>query len=147
MATTTKAGPNRSAQPRKAVAARTATRRSPAQPAKSTGSTGAATSTRAARTAAAKPEERSAAEHYARNPHMAAEKAAHTSRTRVTIPMVGRVNLPPVDELVFMAGIGALAVIGAVEWPIAVVLGAGHALANRRRNRLLREFGEALERV
>jgi hypothetical protein len=104
-------------------------------------------SARAAKESVAPEPQQSAAERYARNPRAAAEKAARTSRTRVTIPMIGRVDLPPADELAFMAGIGALVVVGAVEWPLAIVLGAGHALTNRRRNKLLQEFGEALERA
>lgn len=135
MATPTKSGPARVRRPAAAKPASRPRRTEPAEPA------GSAT------TKPATTDEPSAAERYARNPHHAAEKARKTSRTRVTVPMVGHVDLPPADELAYMAGIGALAVVGAVEWPVAVVLGAGHALANRRRNKLLREFGEALERA
>ncbi len=125
MATPVKSGPSRSTATRKSTA-RPRTRKSvPAPP----------------------PQEQAEAQRYAREPHEAAAKAKRTTRTRVTIPMVGKVNLPPTDELAYMAGIGVLAVVGAVEWPVALVLGVGHALANRRRDRLLREFGEALERV
>src|SRR5579859_7471719 len=133
MATPAKSGPTRSTTPRKSTAARSRTR--------------------TARCAAPKPapeprpDEQSAAARYASQPHEAAAKAKRTTRTRVPVPLIGHVDLPPADELAFMAGIGALAVVGAVEWPVAVVLGAGHALANLRRNKMLREFGEALERA
>jgi hypothetical protein len=61
--------------------------------------------------------------------------------------VLGKVALPPPDELAFLAGAGLLAAAGAVDWPVAVLLGVGHVLANRRNNRVLREFGEALERA
>lgn len=91
--------------------------------------------------------EKAEAAQLAEHPHAAAAKARHTTRTRIELPVLGTVTLPPPDELAFLAGVGVLALVGAVEWPVALVLGAGHALAGRRRNKLIREFGEALERA
>jgi hypothetical protein len=91
--------------------------------------------------------EKAEAEHLAEHPHAAAAEARHTTRTRIDVPVLGTVDLPPPDELAFLAGIGVLAVVGVIEWPVAVVLGVGHALAGWRRNKLIREFGEALERA
>ena len=65
--------------------------------------------------------------------------------TKVTMPFLGTVQLPAADELAFLGGVGVLAVVGVIEWPVAVILGAGHALAMNHRYRMLREFGEALE--
>jgi predicted flap endonuclease-1-like 5' DNA nuclease len=137
MATTARTDRTRPARPRKTTAARTPKR------------DGASRSVATVEPVEATehPTTHATAEHLARHPHEAAEKARHSTRTRVNVPFLGHVDLPPADELAYIAGIGALAVVGVVEWPVAVVLGAGHALANRRRNRLLREFGEALERV
>ncbi len=134
MATPAKSGPTRSTAPRKSTAARSRTRAARSAP-----PTPPAPEPR--------PDEQSQAQRYAREPHEAAAKAKRTTRTRVPVPVLGHVDLPPADELAFMAGIGVLAVVGVVEWPVAVVLGAGHALVNRRRNKMLREFGEALERA
>jgi hypothetical protein len=61
------------------------------------------------------------------------------------MPFLGTVTLPAAGELAFLGGVGVLAVVGAIEWPIAAVLGAGHLLASNQRNKVLREFGEALE--
>lgn len=81
------------------------------------------------------------------HPRAAAAKATRRNSTEVTVPLLGTVKLPAPDELAFLGGVGVLAVIGAIEWPVAVVLGAGHALAASHRNKVLREFGEALEKT
>ena len=81
------------------------------------------------------------------HPRAAADKATRRNSTQVTVPFLGTVKLPAADELAFLGGVGVLAVVGAIEWPVAVVLGAGHALAANRRNKVVREFGEALEKA
>lgn len=57
------------------------------------------------------------------------------------------VTLPGYDELAFFGGIGALALLGVLEWPVAGLLMAGHALSRARHNTMLHEFGEALEQA
>ena len=63
----------------------------------------------------------------------------------VQLPTLGRVTLPQPDTLIFFFGIGALAVLELVEWPIALILGAGSLLADRQTRRLIRGLAEALE--
>ncbi|MFP5346294.1 MAG: hypothetical protein ACLGIA_04625 [Actinomycetes bacterium] len=75
----------------------------------------------------------------------AAQKATDRNTVRVQVPVVGTIELPPTNELAFLGGVGLLAVVGALEWPIAGVLAAGHLLAASRRNKVLHDFGEALE--
>lgn len=65
--------------------------------------------------------------------------------TILTVPVLGRVTLPPPERLAFLAGLGLLAGVGLMEWPVAVVVAVGHALSDNRRSRILRDFGEALE--
>ena len=77
----------------------------------------------------------------------AARKVARRNSTQLTLPVLGKVGLPPPEELAFLTGAGLLVIAGAVDWPVAVLLAVGHVLANRRHNRVLREFGEALERA
>jgi hypothetical protein len=79
------------------------------------------------------------------HPRAAADRANRSNSTEVRLPFVGVVRLPAPEELAFLGGVGVLAVVGAVEWPIAVVLGTGHVLATNRRNRVVQEFGDALE--
>jgi hypothetical protein len=67
--------------------------------------------------------------------------------THLEVPVLGTVTVPSRDQLVFFGGLGVLAVVGVIEWPVAAVVGAGHLLAAKRNNRALREFGEALEQA
>jgi len=81
------------------------------------------------------------------HPRAAAEHTARHNEIHLSFPVVGHVHLPPPDQLAFLAGVGLLALIEMVEWPVALLLGVGHILAGRKHNKLLREFGEALERA
>ncbi|MFR9799532.1 hypothetical protein ACL02U_27110 [Streptomyces sp. MS06] len=82
-----------------------------------------------------------------RDARTAREAADHAvARHSVTIGLCGaRVELPPPEQLAFLAGVGALAAFEIIEWPVALVLGVGHQLAHSHHGRMLREFGEALE--
>ena len=64
--------------------------------------------------------------------------------TRLPLPGLGAVELSR-PELVFVGGVAALGVLGLLDWPIALVLGAGHLLAADRSNRAARELGQAME--
>jgi hypothetical protein len=75
----------------------------------------------------------------------AAEEAVRRDSMHIRIPMLGELQLPPREEVAFLGGVAALAVVGVLEWPVAVLLGVGHELATNRHNKLLRAFGEALE--
>lgn len=75
----------------------------------------------------------------------AAEQAAERAGIRVRVPFVGGVTLPPAEQLAYLAGVGVLAALDLVDWPVAMVLALGHELAASRNHRLLHDFGEALE--
>jgi hypothetical protein len=80
----------------------------------------------------------------AKSASAAAERAV--THHAVTLDVFGtRVELPPPDQLAFLAGVGVLAAVKVVEWPVALVLAVGHQLAHSHHGRVLREFGEALE--
>jgi hypothetical protein len=70
---------------------------------------------------------------------------AKTAAVRTTLPVLGKVMFPSPQELVFIAGVGVLAVVGALEWPVAAVVVTGHVLAAGARNRTIQEIGEALQ--
>lgn len=57
---------------------------------------------------------------------------------------IGTVRLPSPQQLVFYGGIAALGVFGVIDWPVALVIGIGHLLAEDHRHKLLANFGEAL---
>ncbi len=82
-----------------------------------------------------------------RHPAVAARTVAQHDRMRISLPIAGQVGLPPREDLAFFAGVGALAVVGALEWPVAAAIGVGHALATMRNHKIIQEFGEAIERA
>ena len=55
-----------------------------------------------------------------------------------------RVQTPPVEDLIFYVGVGALAAAEIIEWPVALVLTAGHLLVGRTTHPGFVELGEAL---
>jgi len=64
---------------------------------------------------------------------------------RVEIPMLGEVAVPPPDRLAYYAGLGVLAALQVIEWPIALVVTAGHMLADQHLSGVVKGLGEALE--
>ena len=65
----------------------------------------------------------------------------------VNLPVVGQVEVPPPEHLAYYGGLAALAAFEIIEWPVALVIAAGHLLASNHRNRILEELGEAMEEV
>jgi hypothetical protein len=64
---------------------------------------------------------------------------------RVTLPdNIGTIRLPEPKRLAFYGGIATLAAFGIVDWPVAIVLGIGHLLAEDQHHKVLCDFGEAL---
>lgn len=57
------------------------------------------------------------------------------------------VALPAPEQLAFYAGVGAMALFGIVEWPVAAALVVGHTLVNAQHNKGLQSLGQALEEV
>jgi len=51
---------------------------------------------------------------------------------------------PPVEHLLFYAGLGALAGLEIIEWPLAALLMAGHFLIDATNRPGLHQLGEAL---
>lgn len=70
-----------------------------------------------------------------------------SQRIALTLPLLGRLSLPPPEQMAYYAGIGALVALEVLDWPAALVLGVGHALITQQRNPTLHEFAEALEDV
>jgi hypothetical protein len=52
---------------------------------------------------------------------------------------------PPIEHLIFYAGLAVLVAVGLVEWPVGLALGVGHALIDITRRPGLQALGEALE--
>ncbi len=75
----------------------------------------------------------------------AAQDATDRHSTVVRLPALGELRLPSTDQIAFLGGLGLLAALGIVEWPLAVAVGVGHALASNHNDRVIHEFGQALE--
>ena len=65
----------------------------------------------------------------------------------VTLPAVGRVRIPRPEHLAYYGVLGALAAVEIIDWPIALVLAAGHALMQQHQSRFAEDVGEALQDV
>ena len=75
----------------------------------------------------------------------AAERVISSQTMLIELPEgLGTVRLPSPKRLAFYGGIVALAAFGILDWPVALVIGAGHLLAEDHHHRTLAEFGEAL---
>ncbi|MEU4333068.1 hypothetical protein AB0F59_00410 [Micromonospora lupini] len=66
-------------------------------------------------------------------------------RRRFELPMLGEVAVPPPDKIAYYAGLGVLAALQVIEWPLALVITAGHVLADQHLSGLVRGVGEALQ--
>lgn len=63
----------------------------------------------------------------------------------VNLPIFGQVEIPRPEQLAYYGGLAALAAFELIDWPVAVVIAAGHLLASNHHNRILEELGEAVE--
>jgi hypothetical protein len=63
----------------------------------------------------------------------------------VSVPLFGQLEIPRPEQLAYYGGLAALAAFELIDWPVAVVIAAGHILASNHHNKLLEELGEAIE--
>jgi hypothetical protein len=65
----------------------------------------------------------------------------------LNLPVIGQVEIPRPEALAYYGGLVALAALELIDWPVAVVIAAGHLLAANHHNKLLEELGEAIEEI
>jgi hypothetical protein len=75
----------------------------------------------------------------------AVERVRNAGGFVVDLPLLGRVRIPRPEQLAYYGALTALAAVEIIDWPIALVIGAGHALASNHHDRVVEELGEALE--
>ena len=85
--------------------------------------------------------------HHKTSHRSAAERVRDAETMVVTLPVVGRVRVPRPEQLVYYGALAGLAALEIIDWPIALVIGAGHALAANTHSKVAQELGEALEDV
>lgn len=67
---------------------------------------------------------------------------------RVVIDLDGnRLETPPLEHLMFYAGLGVVVATNIIEPPVAIAIGVGHVLLELTRRPGLQALGEALEDV
>ena len=77
--------------------------------------------------------------------HEALQKIRDGETFAVNLPLLGQVDIPRPEELAYYGGLAALAAFELIDWPVALVIAAGHVMASSHHNRLLEELGEAME--
>ena len=75
----------------------------------------------------------------------AVERVRDAETFAVTLPVVGQVRIPRPDQLAYYGALAGLAALEIIDWPIALVIGAGHALAASQHHKVAQELGEALQ--
>lgn len=64
---------------------------------------------------------------------------------RVQVPLLGELAVPPADKIAYYGGLGLLAALQIIEWPVALMITAGHLLADQHLSGLVNGIGKALE--
>jgi hypothetical protein len=77
----------------------------------------------------------------------AVEKVREGETFVVNLPLLGQTEIPRPEQLAYYGGLAALAAFELIDWPVALVIAAGHLLAANHHNKLLEELGEAMEEV
>lgn len=89
-----------------------------------------------------------APEHQHAGPRQeAAEQVVERLSFPIWVPVLGKVCIPRPQHLAWYAGVGALAALEVIDWPVALILAAGKALADNHSSDTLREFGQALDQA
>lgn len=77
----------------------------------------------------------------------AVEKVREGETFVLNLPIVGQTEIPRPEQLAYYGGLAALAALELIDWPVALVIAAGHVLASNHHNKLLEELGEAMEEI
>ncbi len=77
----------------------------------------------------------------------AAQQATDADHLIITLPIVGEIVLPAPAQLAYYGGVAALLALEIIDWPLALIIAAGHALTHQQNHRNLEEFGQALEDI
>lgn len=91
--------------------------------------------------------ERAQQSHRGVSHRSAVERVRDAQSFAVDLPVVGRVRIPRPDQFAYYGALAGLAALEIIDWPIALVIGAGHALAENHHNKVAEELGEALEQA
>jgi hypothetical protein len=79
------------------------------------------------------------------NGRAAAQRVNKAEHLAVDLPIVGTVQLPSPEQLAYYGAVGILIALELVDWPLALLVVTGHALAQQQHSRAIQEFGRGLE--
>lgn len=74
-------------------------------------------------------------------------KVVESYAGRMRIPGIGEIAVPPSDKIAYYLGLGVLAALQIIEWPLALVITAGHLIADQHFSGLAKGLGEALQQA
>jgi hypothetical protein len=77
----------------------------------------------------------------------AVQKIREGETFAVNLPVFGQLEIPRPEQMAYYGGLAALAAFELIDWPVAMVIAAGHLLASNHHNKVLEELGEAMEEV
>lgn len=63
----------------------------------------------------------------------------------IELPIVGVIHAPAREDVALLAGLSIVAVVGVVEWPIALALAGVHVLVRQSHSRSIAVIGDAME--
>ena len=58
-----------------------------------------------------------------------------------------RSPIPPSDKIAYYVGLGLLAALQVIEWPLALAITVGHLIADQHFSGLAKGLGEALQQA
>ncbi|WP_458319785.1 hypothetical protein [Mycolicibacterium brisbanense] len=73
------------------------------------------------------------------------ERIREADTVEIGLPLLGTVRIRQPERLVYYGAVAVLAAAEIIEWPVALVLGVGHALADNHHSKVAQELGSALE--
>lgn len=76
---------------------------------------------------------------------VAATHVDNAEHLEIDLPLIGALRLPRPEQLAYYGAVGVLLALEVIDWPVAILIAAGHALANQQHNRAIQEFGEGLQ--
>jgi septal ring-binding cell division protein DamX len=77
----------------------------------------------------------------------ASRRVAQARNYSVELPIIGRIPVPPPEQLAIYAALGGLAVLELIDWPVAVAMGVGSTLVARHLSDLQAREAELAEAI
>lgn len=77
----------------------------------------------------------------------ASKRVAQARSYSIELPIIGRVPVPPPEQIAIYAALGGLAVLELIDWPVALAMGVGSALVARHLSELEAREDKLAERI